>query len=76
MNLDPEARKALVLIGAGSAVFSRGLMADLISAPDLGAWELRLVDTNPGALGEAPRRAPPGWCRRGATPRRRDRGPR
>lgn len=50
MNLEPQERKALVLIGAGSAVFTRGLLADLISAPDLGAWDLRLVDTNPEAL--------------------------
>jgi alpha-galactosidase len=42
--------KALVLLGAGSAVFTRGLLADLISAPDLGAWEIRLVDVNPAAL--------------------------
>ena len=33
MNLEQDARKTLVLIGA---VFSCGLMADLISAPDLG----------------------------------------
>jgi alpha-galactosidase len=50
MNLDPQERKVLVLIGAGSAVFTRGLLADLISAPDLGPWELRLVDINPDAL--------------------------
>jgi alpha-galactosidase len=50
MNLDPQERKALVLVGAGSAVFTRGLLADLISAPDLGAWDLRLVDVNPEAL--------------------------
>jgi alpha-galactosidase len=36
---------SLVLIGAGSAVFTRGLLADLISATDLGDWEIRLVDT-------------------------------
>lgn len=40
----------LTLIGAGSAVFTRGLLADLISADDLGSWEIRLVDTNPDAL--------------------------
>ena len=57
MNLDPDVRKTLVLIGAGSAVFSRGLMADLISAPDLGAWDLRLVDIDPDALGVATRLA-------------------
>ena len=50
MNLEPQERKALVLVGAGSAVFTRGLLADLISAPDLGPWDLRLVDTNPEAL--------------------------
>jgi alpha-galactosidase len=44
------ARRRLVLIGAGSAVFTRGLLADLISAPDLGEWELGLVDTRPDAL--------------------------
>jgi alpha-galactosidase len=51
MNLDPTERKALVLVGAGSAVFTRGLLADLISAPDLGAWDLRLVDVDADALG-------------------------
>jgi alpha-galactosidase len=50
INLDPTERKALVLIGAGSAVFTRGLLADLIAAPDLGPWDLRLVDVNPDAL--------------------------
>ncbi len=57
MNLDPDARKPLVLIGAGSAVFTRGLLADLISAPDLGGWELRLVDIDPDALRVAVRLA-------------------
>jgi alpha-galactosidase len=57
VNLDPEARKALVLIGAGSAVFTRGLLADLISAPDLGPWALRLVDVDPVALDVAVRLA-------------------
>jgi alpha-galactosidase len=42
--------RVLTLIGAGSAVFTRGLLADLISADDLGAWEIRLVDVNPTAL--------------------------
>jgi alpha-galactosidase len=43
-------RKVLVLLGAGSAVFTRGLLADLISAPQLGPWELRLVDVDEHAL--------------------------
>ena len=43
MNSDS---RALVLIGAGSAVFTRGLLADLIGADDLGAWEIRLVDVD------------------------------
>jgi alpha-galactosidase len=49
--------KKLVLIGAGSAVFTRGLLADLISATDLGAWEIHLVDIDPEALSVADRMA-------------------
>jgi len=30
------AAKKIVLVGAGSAVFTRGLVADLILSPDLG----------------------------------------
>jgi len=47
----------LVLIGAGSAVFTRGLLADLIGADDLGSWEIRLVDLDPVALDVATRLA-------------------
>jgi alpha-galactosidase len=43
-------RHTLTLIGAGSAVFTRGLLADIISAADLGSWEIRLVDIDPTAL--------------------------
>src|SRR5262245_9473890 len=43
-------RRKLVLVGAGSASFTRGLVADLILAPDLGPWQLGLVDPNPQAL--------------------------
>jgi alpha-galactosidase len=43
-------RKKLVLIGAGSASFTMGLVADLILAKDLGAWELNLVDIDEHAL--------------------------
>jgi alpha-galactosidase len=50
-------RHSLVLIGAGSAVFTRGLLADLISADDLGAWDIRLVDIDSTALGVAVRLA-------------------
>lgn len=50
-------RKKLVLIGAGSAVFTRGLLADLISATDLGAWEIALVDVDAEALSVATRLA-------------------
>jgi alpha-galactosidase len=42
--------KKIVLIGAGSAMFTQGLVADMILAPDLGPWELRLVDIDPAAL--------------------------
>jgi alpha-galactosidase len=43
-------KKKIVLIGAGSAVFTRGLVADLIQAPHLGPWALGLVDVDPEAL--------------------------
>lgn len=49
--------RVLVLIGAGSAVFTRGLLADLIGARDLGSWEIRLVDVDPVALDVATRLA-------------------
>ena len=42
--------KKLVLIGAGSAEFTRGLVADVIRSPDLGPWVLGLVDIDPQAL--------------------------
>ena len=42
--------KKLVLIGAGSAMFTQGLVADMILSPDLGPWELGLVDIDPQAL--------------------------
>jgi len=41
-------RRKVVLIGAGSAVFTRGLLADLII--DGGPWEVALVDIDPEAL--------------------------
>ena len=46
-------RKTLVLIGAGSAVFTRGLVRHMIA--DGGAWELRLVDINSESLDIAQR---------------------
>ena len=49
MNTQMRKRK-IVLIGAGSAVFTHGLVADLIVSEDLGAWELGLVDIDPTAL--------------------------
>ena len=49
--------KKIVLIGAGSAMFTQGLVADLILSADLrfrsgdlGPWELGLVDIDPQAL--------------------------
>ncbi len=45
-------RRKLVLIGAGSAVFSQGLIADFIMSEEkLGSWELALVDINEETLG-------------------------
>jgi len=40
----------IVLVGAGSAVFTKGLVADLIQSRELGPWELGLVDIDPEAL--------------------------
>jgi alpha-galactosidase len=45
-----EKRRKIVLIGAGSASFTQGLVADLILAPDIGPWQLGLVDISPQAL--------------------------
>ncbi len=42
--------KKIVLIGAGSAMFTQGLVADMIQSPDMGPWELGLVDIDPQAL--------------------------
>ena len=42
--------KKLVLIGAGSAMFTQGLIADIIKEQSLGPWEIRLVDIDPEAL--------------------------
>ncbi len=43
-------RKKIVLIGAGSAMFTQGLVADMILADDMGPWELGLVDIASEAL--------------------------
>ncbi|WP_223588244.1 family 4 glycosyl hydrolase [Neobacillus bataviensis] len=43
-------RKKIVLIGAGSAVFTQGLLADFIQAKDFGSWEVGLVDIDKKAL--------------------------
>lgn len=47
MNM--EKRRKLVLIGAGSAVFAKGLVADFIQAK-FGKWEIALCDINPEIL--------------------------
>ena len=43
-------RKRMLIIGAGTTAFTTGLVTDLIMTPDLGPWELRLVDIDPEAL--------------------------
>ena len=45
--------KKMVLIGAGSAMFTQGLIADIIEENFLGPWEVGLVDTDPEALSVA-----------------------
>jgi alpha-galactosidase len=52
----------IVLIGAGSAMFTQGLVADMLHSPDLGPWRLGLVDIDPEALATAG-----GLCRRMVT---------
>ena len=42
-------RKKIVLIGAGSAVFTKGLIADFIQS-GFGSWEIGLCDINPEIL--------------------------
>jgi len=42
--------KKIVLIGAGSAMFTQGLVADLILSSDFCSWELGLVDIDMQAL--------------------------
>lgn len=42
-------RKKIVLIGAGSAVFTKGLIADFIQS-GFGKWEIALCDINPVIL--------------------------
>ena len=43
-------RRKIVLIGAGSAVFTKGLIADFITT-GFGSWEIALCDINPGIQG-------------------------
>ncbi|RAP74789.1 hypothetical protein [Paenibacillus montanisoli] len=42
--------KKIVLIGAGSAMFTQGLVADLLRTAERQEWHLALVDTDPAAL--------------------------
>ena len=44
------ARLKLVLIGAGSTVFTQRLVADIILAGEAHVWELALVDIDPVTL--------------------------
>ena len=44
------ARTKLVLIGAGSTVFTQRLVADIILAGEAGKWEIALVDIDPVTL--------------------------
>ena len=43
-------RKKVVLIGAGSTVFTQRLVADIILAGEEDAWEIALVDIDPVTL--------------------------
>lgn len=54
-KLSPHGQK-LVLIGAGSAVFTRGIIIDWLLRRPEGEWESTLVDINPVVL-----RIPVNW---------------
>ncbi|HHW47969.1 MAG TPA: hypothetical protein GXX14_05045 [Clostridiaceae bacterium] len=43
-------KKKIVIIGAGSAIFTQGLVADLIKKPGSFKWHLSLVDIDPVVL--------------------------
>ncbi len=43
-------KKKIVLIGAGSAVFTQGLIADFIQSEDFASWEIALCDINEKVL--------------------------
>jgi alpha-galactosidase len=43
-------RKKIVLIGAGSSMFTQGLVMDIINNPGKNSWTLALVDIDPLAL--------------------------
>src|SRR5690348_7171818 len=45
-----QKRKKIVLIGAGSSMFTQGLIADFIMNKEIGCWEIGLVDLNRDVL--------------------------
>jgi len=60
----------IVFVGAGSCIFARRILVDLLSFADLRPFTLRLLDIDPGRLGFSERMAP---VDRGAGGRRGDR---
>ncbi len=49
-DADQNAKHKLVLIGAGSAMFTQGIVIDWIRSRPAGEWEIALVDINPVIL--------------------------
>lgn len=47
---EPATKQKLVLIGAGSAMFTQGIIIDWIRSRPAGDWEIALVDINPVIL--------------------------
>ena len=45
----PPAREKLVLIGAGSAMFTQGIIVNWLCRRPAADWEIALVDINPAA---------------------------
>jgi len=49
-SVGQESRQKLVLIGAGSAMFTQGIVVDWLKRRERGEWEIALVDINPVIL--------------------------
>jgi len=49
-DADRSAKQKLVLVGAGSAMFTQGIVVDWLKRRPRNEWEIALVDINPVIL--------------------------